>query len=339
MTSKMRAVRQTQYGPPARSLVYAEDVPRPKPEPTDILLKVHASSLTKGDWHLLYGKPFFIRPMFGNLFSPKLSILGADVAGVVVEIGESVTKFKVGDKVWGDTSDYGFGAWADYCALPENALCSMPEGVSFNDVGGLAVGALSALRALRDFGKVEKGHRVLIVGAASGVGSMAVQIAHIMGANVTAVVRGSKKSVLDGLHVETILDSDESDIAKTALKFDVIVDCASYRKILDYQPVLNEGGTYVIVGGSGGNFLKVAFARSWLSKRMGGTVCFLDQKERHEDLEVVKNMVENDGLKVVIDRIIPLADVPKGMQALENREVKGRIIVGVCEGDSEEERG
>ncbi len=192
--------------------------------------------------------------MFGGVRRPSVHILGFDVAGRVDAVGPDVTQFQPGDAVFGDLSECGFGAFAEYVCAPESALVLKPETVSFEVAAAVPGAALAALQGLRDVGQIQSGQRVLVNGASGGVGSFAVQLAKGFGAEVTAVCSTKKMAMVrfrnGSLHPDHIVDYTQTDVTKTGQRYDLILDAAAYRAITDYLPALTPKGTYVLVGGS-----------------------------------------------------------------------------------------
>ncbi len=179
----MKAIVNTQYGHP--DVLHLEEVEKPAPNENEVLIKVHSVSVNFADWHMMTGEPFIARLSFG-LFKPGKTILGADIAGVVEKIGQNVIQFKPGDEVYGDLGSLSFGGFAEYVCAPESIIALKPVNLTFEEAAAVPMAALTALQALRDGGNVQPGHKVLIHGAAGGVGTFAVQIAKLLGAEVTA---------------------------------------------------------------------------------------------------------------------------------------------------------
>jgi NADPH:quinone reductase-like Zn-dependent oxidoreductase len=186
----MKAIVQDKYG--SADVLRLAEVNKPICGEEDVLVRVHAAAVNAGDWHLMRGDPFLARPMFGGFLRPKVKTLGFDVAGRIEAVGEKVTQFQPGDEVFGDISECGFGAFAEYVCVPATALVLKPDMVSFEAAAAVSAAALTALHGLRDCGQVQPQQRVLVNGASSGVGSFAVQIARALGAEVTAVCSTSK---------------------------------------------------------------------------------------------------------------------------------------------------
>ena len=202
----MKAIVQTEYGSP--DVLSLQEVDKPIVTANGVLVRIRATSVNAGDWHLMRGDPFLTRLIFGGILKPKIKILGMDIAGSVEEVGKDVTQFQVGDDVYGDLSESGFGAFAEYVCATEAALVLKPTNISFEQAATVPCAALTALQGLRDCGQIESRRKVLINGASGGVGSFAVQIAKALGAEVTAVctvrsliLRERKELSLTGLEM------------------------------------------------------------------------------------------------------------------------------------------
>jgi NADPH:quinone reductase-like Zn-dependent oxidoreductase len=266
----MKAIVQTDYGSTDR--LRLEEVDRPTVPDNGVLLKVHAASVNSGDWRLMRGTPFPIRLMFGGILKPKIKTLGMDVAGRVEAIGKNVTQFQAGDEVFGDLSTCGYGAFAEYVCATEEVLVLKPANVSFEQAATVPVAALAALQALRDYGQLQPGQKVLINGAAGGVGSFAVQIAKVLGAEVTAVCSTKKLEMMSLIGADHVFDYTQTDPTKNEQQYDLILDAAAYRSVFDYLPILKPKGTYVLVGGSTARFFQVMLFESWISRISGRKV-------------------------------------------------------------------
>lgn len=268
----MKAIVQSEYG--SADVLRLAEVAKPVCDDDGILVKVQAASINAGDWHLMKGEPFFLRLMFGGLLKPKIKTLGFDIAGQVEATGKNVTQFQPGQEVYGDTSEWGFGAFAEYVCAPAAALALKPANIAFEPAAAVPAAAVAALQSLRDRGQVQPGQRVLINGASGGVGSFAVQIAKVLGAEVTAVCSTSKVDMvrsLGGSHrallnPDHIIDYKTTDITQTGQQYDLILDAAAYRSAFDYFRILKPKGTYVLIGGSTPRFLQAMLLSLLFSK-------------------------------------------------------------------------
>jgi NADPH:quinone reductase-like Zn-dependent oxidoreductase len=282
--NNMKAIIQTEYGSP--DVLSLQEVENPVVAANEVLVKVHATSVNAGDWHLMRGDPFLSRLMFGGILKPKINILGMDIAGHVEAVGKDVTQFQVGDEVYGDLSESGFGAFAEYVCATEAALSLKPTNISFEQAATVPCAARTALQGLRDCGRVKSGQKVLINGASGGVGSFSVQIAKTLGAEVTAVSSTNKMEMMKTLGANHIIDYTQTDITKNGQEYDLILDAAAYRSVFDYAPILKHEGTYVLIGGSISRLFQVLLFGSVISRIMRRKVKCLTAKPNRSDLVI-----------------------------------------------------
>jgi NADPH:quinone reductase-like Zn-dependent oxidoreductase len=331
----MKAIVQTEYGSTDR--LSLEEVDQPVVPDNGVRVRVHAASVDAGTWHLMRGTPFFIRFIFGGLRKPKIKILGSAMAGRVEAIGKDVTQFQPGDEVFGDLSECGFGAFAEYVCATEAALVLKPSSTSFEAAATVPVSALAALQGLRDVGQIQSGQKVLINGASGGVGSFAVQIAKALGAEVTAVcssekmelVRSLGGSIGASLGANQVIDYTQTDVTQTGQRYDLILDAAAYRSVFDYLPALTPKGTYVLVGGTTARFFQVMLLGSGISRINHRTVKCLASKPNPADLMTLKDLLEAGQIVPYLDRCYPLSEVPAAIDYLERRQVRGKIAITI----------
>jgi NADPH:quinone reductase-like Zn-dependent oxidoreductase len=323
----MKAIVQTVYGAP--DVLQLAEVSPPIVPANGVLVKVHATSVNAGDWHLMRGTPFLVRLIFGGLLKPKITTLGSDVAGIVEAVGQDVQQFQPGDAVFGDVSEAGCGGFAEYVCAPESVLAHKPANLSFELAAIVPVAALSALQALRDYGQIQPGQKVLINGASGGVGSFAVQIAKAFGAEVTAVCSTAKIDRVRALGADHIINYTQTNITQTGQQFDLILDAAAYRSVFDYLPSLTPIGTYVLIGGSTTRLFQTMLLGPWLSKTRLQNVKLLMVKPNQADLITLKEMLEMGKIKPMLDRTYPLSEVPTAIHQLEQRQVTGKIAIVV----------
>lgn len=243
----MKAIVATRYG--SSDVLHLAEVDKPTPKADEVLIKVMASSINSADYRMMKADPFLIRLMSG-LFKPKQPILGADVAGVVEAVGADVTAFKVGDAVMGDISLAGMGAYAEYVSAKASILAHKPAAISFEQAAATPLAGITALQGLRDHGKLKAGQRVLVNGAASGVGSWAVRLAKAFGAHVSAAASTRKLAMVNQLGADAVFDSTQTDLTQPDQPYDLILDIAAFRPFSDYRTALTPTGTYVMVGGA-----------------------------------------------------------------------------------------
>ena len=329
----MKAIVQDRYGSP--DVLRLAEVEKPVCGDEDVLIKVQAAAVNAGDWHLMRGDPFLARPMFGGFLRPKIRTLGFDVAGRVEAVGEKVTRFQIGDEVFGDISEYGFGAFAQYVCVPAKALVLKPARVSFEAAAAVSGAALTALQGLRDYGQLQPQQRVLINGASGGIGTFAVQIAKALGAQVTAVCSASKLervrslggSLGASLNPDHIIDYTQTDPTQTDQPYDLILDAAAYRSPFDYWAALTPQGTYVLVGGSTGRLFQAMLLSLWFQKPDRRKIkCFV-AKPNLDDLTFIRDLLADGKLVPMIDRVYSLNEVPAAIRQLEQRQVCGKVVI------------
>jgi NADPH:quinone reductase-like Zn-dependent oxidoreductase len=325
----MKAIVQDQYG--EADVLHLEDIDTPTAGSGEVLLSVQAASLFAGDWHYMAGMPLAFRPASG-LTKPKIRVRGRDVAGRIETVGPDVTNFQAGDTVYGICD----GAFAEHAAAGVNKLAIKPANLSFEEAATVPITGTTALQAVRDHGHVRAGQSVLVVGAAGGVGSFAVQIAAAFGGVVTGVCNTTQMDVVRSIGAERVIDYTREDFAELGVRYDVILDTAGNRKLSILRQALGPKGRLVIVGGEGGRgkFLG-GFARGTLrapvlsmfsSQTMKGFVA----KENAADLVVLKDLIEAGKVGPLIDRTFSLVDVPQAMRYLrEGSGRKGKIVITV----------
>ncbi len=323
----MKAIVQTEYGSP--DVLSLKEVDKPVVPANGVLVQVRAASVNAGDWRLMRGDPFISRLMFGGILKPKIQILGFDIAGSVAAVGKDVTQFQVGDEVFGDLSECGFGAFAEYACGTAAALSLKPTNISFEQAATVPGAALTALQGLRDCGKIQSGQKVLINGASGGVGSFAVQIAKAFGAEVTAVCSTDKMEMVKSLGADQIVDYTQTDITKSGHQYDLILDAAAYRSVFDYRSILKDEGTYVLIGGSISRLFQVLLFGSVISTMMQRKVKCLMVKPDRWDLVILKDLIEAGKIVPFIDRTYDLSEVPAAIRQLEQRQVRGKISISV----------
>lgn len=321
----MKAIVQSKYGSPA--VLSVAEVAQPIPKANEVLVRVHAASVHAGDWHLMRGQPFLVRLIYGGWFTPKIPTIGTDMAGRVEAVGAAVTQFKPGDEVFGDLSACGFGAFAEYVAVPETALGLKPDNLTLEQAATVPVSALAALHGLRDVGQVQPGQQVLITGASGGVGSYAVQMAKAGGATVTAVCRPQKMAMVRSLGADEVVDSQQIPEADWQNQYDLIFDAAAYAPFDRLLPMLKPQGIYVMVGGDTWQIFRALLFGGWLSKRSQRQVKCLMSAPNQADLATLKAMIEAGQVRPVIDRRYPLSELPDAIRHLEQRQVQGKVVI------------
>jgi NADPH:quinone reductase-like Zn-dependent oxidoreductase len=326
-TRSMKAVVYRCYGSP--DVVKLEDVAKPIPADNGVLVKVLAASVNPLDWHYMRGKPYVMRPMAG-LGAPDDIRLGVDFAGTVESVGKSVRRFKPGDEVFGGAD----GAFAEYVSVRENgSLALKPANVTFEQAAAVPVAAITALQALRDNGRVQAGQKVLINGASGGVGTFAVQIAKIYGADVTAVCGTKNVALVRSIGADHVIDYTQQDFTRSSEHYDLIVDNVGTHSLSEYRRVLNPTGALVIVGGlDNGPWLgplstsiKALLWSPFVSQKMGSFLAELKQ----EDLGVLRDLLRAGKITPVIDRRYELSRTADAIRYLEQGHARGKVIVSI----------
>ena len=324
---QMSAIVQTEYG--STDVLKLKEVDKPVVADLSVLVRVMAASVNAGDWHLMRGTPFLSRLIFGGIFKPKIKILGFDIAGKVEAVGKDVTQFQPGDEVFGDLSESGFGAFAEYVCAIEGALVLKPATTTFEQAATVPGAALAALQGLRDLGQIKSGQKVLINGASGGVGSFAVQIAKSFGAEVTAICNTRKMAMVRSIGADYIIDYTQTDVTQTSQQYDIILDAAGYRSVFDYLPILNKKGTYVLIGGSNIRLFQVMFFGSLISRICRKTVKLLVSKPNQPDLMTLRELMVTGKITPYIEKSYSLSEVPTAIRDLEQRQVSGKIAISV----------
>jgi NADPH:quinone reductase-like Zn-dependent oxidoreductase len=323
----VKAIVYTEYGPP--DVLKLEEVPKPAPSDDEVLVQVHAAAVNYGDWAILRGKPFVVRLMSGGLLRPKHTILGADIAGRVEAVGGNAKQFRPGDEVFGDISACGFGGFAEYVSVPENALALKPANLSFEEAAAVPMAGVVALQGLRDRGEIQAGQNVLIVGASGGNGTFAVQIAKSFGAQVTGVCSTRNVDLVRAIGADHVIDYTQEDFTTSGQRYDLILATGGYRSILDYRRALSPKGTYVMVGGAMAQVYQAMILGSFISmigsKKMGNLAAMSSQ----EDLVFMKELLEAGKVVPVIDRRYPLREVAKALRYYGEGHSQGKVVIAV----------
>ena len=324
----MKAIIATKYGSP--NVLQLKEVETPTPEDDEVLVKVHAASVNAGDWHLMRADPFLIRLMYG-LRKPKRPILGSDVAGRVEAVGRGVTQFQPGDEVFGDLSNSGFGAFAEYVSAPESALIRKPARLSFAQAAAVPLAAVTALQALRNKGQLRAGQTVLISGASGGVGTFAVQMAKALGAEVTGVCSTAKMEMVRSIGADHVIDYTQEDFTKSAQQYDLILAVGGRRPLSAYRRALKPEGIYVMVGGETAQLFQVMLLGPWLSRRGSQRFGTMLAQPNQQDLAAVGELLEAGKVMPVIDQCYPLAETAEAIRYLESGHARGKVVINLEE--------
>jgi NADPH:quinone reductase-like Zn-dependent oxidoreductase len=324
----MKAIAQDAYG--SADVLELRDVDRPVVGDDDVLLRVHAAGVDPGVWHLMTGMPYLVRLMGFGLRRPRVPIRGRDVAGRVEAVGKNVTRFHPGDEVFG-TCD---GSFAEFvCARPDR-LAPRPANLTAEQAAAIPISGMTALQALRDAGKVQPRQEVLIIGAAGGVGTFAVQLAKAFGAAVTGVCSTAKLELVRSIGADEVIDYTRQDFADGAQSYDLIVDTAGNRPLSQLRRALSPAGTLVIVGGEGGGRWVGGFDRQVLrapvlSLFVSQTLRPLMAKEGSADLRLLTELIEAGKLTPVVDRTYSLSEAPEAIRYVSRGLARGKVVVRV----------
>jgi NADPH:quinone reductase-like Zn-dependent oxidoreductase len=320
----MKAIVYEKYGSP--DVIELKEVEKPVPKDEEVLIKVFAASVNAYDWHFLSADIFLIRLMGGGLLRPKNTRLGADIAGRVETVGRNVKQFQPGDEVFGEISHGGF---AEYASSPERVLALKPTNLSFEAAAAVPMAALTALQGLRDVGQIKPGQKVLIQGAAGGVGTFAVQLAKYFGAEVTAVCSPRNLDQARSIGADHVIDYTKEDFTKNGQLYDLILGVNGYHPISAYRRALSPKGIYVMAGGTPAQIFQAMLLGPRMSKtegrKMGGVSAKVDQN----DLSFLKGLLEAGKIVPVIDRRYPLSETAEALRYLGEGHARGKLVITV----------
>ena len=323
----MKAIVQDRYG--SADVLEFRDIEEPVVGEDVVLVRVLAAGCGPDVWHVMTGMPYMARPVLG-LRRPKLAVRGWDLAGTVEAVGANVTGFDVGDEVMGTAN----GTFAELALTQPDKLVPKPSNLTFEQAAAIPVSGTTALRAVRDEGRVQPGQRVLVIGAAGGVGSLVVQIAKALGAEVTGVSGTSKTDLVRSIGADDVIDYTREDFTDGSRHWDLIVDTAGRRPLRQLRRALTPKGTLVVVGGDGGGRWTGGFFRGILrgplvSLFVGQRLRGLATKIQKEDLVTLVEMIEAGTITPVIDRTYPLIEAPDAVRHLAEGHAAGKIVVTV----------
>ena len=324
----MKAYNIKNYGKPDKVLKLIE-VEKPQPKDTEVRVKVRATTINDYDWSITSGKPFSYRLFFG-IVSPRkrLRIPGMEVSGVVEKVGTNATKFNVGDAVYGDISQYGFGSFAEFLCIHEKALARKPESMSFEEATSIPHAAMLAVQGLIDIGHIKDGLKILINGGGGGVGSFGIQIAKLYNTDVTGVDTGEKLKAMKIQGFDRVIDYKVEDFTKGDQQYDLILDCKTNRSLYKFLKVLKPEGKYVSIGGKSGKLLQMLY--------MGPILKLFSKKRVHmvmlranKDLAYINTLYENNQIKCVIDGPYTFNKLPWAVQRFGDGLHNGKIVITV----------
>jgi NADPH:quinone reductase-like Zn-dependent oxidoreductase len=323
----MKAIVRNTYG--SAGVLELRDIDKPEIGDDDVLVRVRAAGVDQGVWHVMTGLPYPIRVAGYGLRAPKTPVLGADVAGVVEAVGNDVTRFQPGEEVFGIAK----GSYAQYARARADRLASKPANLSLEQAAVVAISGLTALQAVRDHGRVESGQKVLVIGASGGVGTYAVQLAKAFGAEVTGVCSTTKVDIVRSIGADHVIDYTRDDFAAEEQRYDVVVDIGGNSSLSRLRRALTRKGTLVIAGGEtdgrwlGGSDRQVRALL--LSPFVGQKLGTFVSRENHEDMIVLKELIEAGKITPVIDRTYPLSDVPEAIRYMREGRARGKLVITV----------
>jgi NADPH:quinone reductase-like Zn-dependent oxidoreductase len=323
----LKAITYQSYGSP--DVLELQEIDEPVVKDDEVLVGVRAASVNPRDWHFMRGLPYFMRLQFG-LRKPKSTAFGSDMAGQVEAVGKNVTRFRPGDEVFAHVLAGGF---AEYTCVSEEVLGLKPANLTFEQAAAVPLAALTALQGLRDHGRIQSGQKVLIIGASGGVGTFAVQIAKLFGADVTGVCSTRNVDMVRSIGADHVIDYTQEDFTQSGQKYDLILQLAGTRSPSDCRHALTSKGTLLLSSGeSSGRWIgpvdriiKAVVLSPFVSQRL---VPF-EAKRSTEDLQVLKELIEAEKVMPVIDKTYPLSDLPGAIRYLEEGHARGKVVITV----------
>jgi NADPH:quinone reductase-like Zn-dependent oxidoreductase len=325
--STMRAIVQRSYGPVEN--VHLDTIERPVPGRGQVLVEVHAAGIDRGVWHLMTGHPYLVRLAGFGVARPKNPVLGTDVSGVVAAVGDDVTRFVVGDEVFG----FANGSFADYAIAEAEKLAHKPDSITFEQAAVASISGTTALQAITDVGRMKPGQEVLVIGASGGVGSYAVQLAKALGAQVTGVASGAKADLVRSLGADRTIDYSRDNYLDGSVRYDLIVDIGGRNPVRRLRRALAEKGTLVIVGGEGGGRWTGGIGRQvravLLSPFISQRLAMFISSEDHDHIERLARHLESGEVVPAVGRTYPLEQAPDAIADLEAGRTSGKSVIAV----------
>ncbi|HEY6608434.1 MAG TPA: NAD(P)-dependent alcohol dehydrogenase [Candidatus Limnocylindria bacterium] len=321
----MQAVVQDRYGTP--DVLRIATITRPAVADDEVLIRVHAAGIARGDWHLMTGRPYLVRAMGFGLRRPTEPVRGQDLSGTVESVGAAVTTLKRGDEVYG----WGRAAFAEYAVARASDLLPRPSRLSFEQAASIGISGMTAIQAVRDVAKVGPGTSVLITGAGGGVGTYAVQIAVALGATVTGAASTPKLELVRSLGATDVIDTSREDFTRSGRQWDVIIDTAGRQPLRRIRKALAPDGTLALVGGEGGDRWLGGFDRHFramaLSRFIRQDLKMVTAVERGEDLAALDALIDAGKVTPIVDSTYPLADAVAAMRHHESGRPAGKVVL------------
>jgi NADPH:quinone reductase-like Zn-dependent oxidoreductase len=322
----MKAIVQDKYG--SADVLELREIDAPAIGDDDVLVRVRAAGVEPGVWHVMTGLPYLVRVLGYGLRKPKVRTRGRDVAGLVEAAGKNVSGFRPGDEVFGT----GDGSFAEYVSARPETLAPKPANLTFEQAAAVPISGMTALQAIRDVARVQPGQTVLIIGAAGGIGTFAVQLARAFGAVVSGVCSTTKVDLVRSIGADEVFDYTREDFADGRNRYDVIIDTAGNRSLAHLRRALAPKGTLVVVGGEGGGRWLGGFDRQILrapvlSLFVGQKLRPVVSKERSEDLVALKDLIEAGKVMPIIDKTYPLSEAPDAIRHLAEGHARGKLVI------------
>ncbi len=321
----MKAMVYTQSG--SQDVFQLQEIATPTPADDQVLIKVYAASVNPLDWKTMR-VPSIVRLISGGRLTTKNKVLGCDIAGRVEAVGKHVKQFQPGDEVFG-VKGFAGGGFAEYVCTIEDKLALKPANISFEDAAAVPVAAITALQGLRDKGRIQPGHKVLVDGASGGVGTFAIQIAKSFGAEVTAVCSTRNVETARSIGADHVIDYTREDFTQSGQRYDLIMGANAYHSIFDYKRALSQDGIYVMAGGGLAQILQFLLLAPFLSLIGSKKMRFFIAKINKKDLVLLKDLLEAGKVVPVIDRRYPLSDVAEALHYLEEGHAQGKVVITV----------
>ncbi|ADR22324.1 NADPH:quinone reductase [Marivirga tractuosa] len=319
----MKAIFCSHYTSPEELKI--KEVPTPFPAKHEVLVKINATAINDYDWGMVRGKPYLYRLIFG-LTKPRRPIAGMELSGLIEDIGEGVTKFKKGDAVYGDISEYGFGSFAEYIAINEKALVLKPEEMSFEEATAIPHAAMLAYQGLVEKGKIQKGQNILINGAGGGVGTFALQIAKMYDAEVTGVDTGEKLHNMKAIGYDEVIDYKKENFTKRGERYDLILDAKTSQATWAYLKALKPKGKYVTVGGTAANLILFGLSSGLLSI-LTSKKFLLVALQPNQGLSYINQLYAEGKIKPSIDGPYVFEEIPRLIQYFGEGKHTGKVVI------------
>src|SRR5215831_3870876 len=323
----MRAIVQDRYGTVPEDVLRLEEIATPAIAADEVLVQVRAAGVDRGTWHLMAGQPYMMRLLGFGFRGPKNPVPGLDVAGTVIAAGADVTRFRVGDEVFGIAR----GSFAEYAAAREDKLAARPARLGSEQAAAVAVSGLAAIQGLRGAGRIQAGQKVLVIGASGGVGTYAVQLAKAFGAEVTGVCSTAKADLVRSICADDVIDYTQEDFADGRRRYDLVLDIGGNSHLGRLRRALTPRGTLVIAGGEGGRWTGVGrqLRALMLSPVVRQRLTMYISTHRQADLEELRQQIEAGRLTPMVGKTYPLPDAPQAIRHLEDGRAQGKVAITV----------